>query len=94
MGKRYSEAYRKEALKLSKEVGRRAAAKRLGVSVNSIDTWKKAEGKSVKATRTEPEQVRELEEKMKEMEKEMSRIKKENEFLEEATRFFASHRQK
>ena len=94
MGKRYSEAYRKEALKLSKEVGRGAAAKKLGISVNSIDTWKKAEAKTSKPTRTETEQIRELQEKLKEMEKEMSRIKKENEFLEEATRFFASHRQK
>ena len=41
MGKRYNEAYRKEALKLAKEVGRGEAAKKLGISVNSIDTWKK-----------------------------------------------------
>ena len=33
-------------------------------------------------------------EKIKEQEREIARLKKENEFLEEATRFFAGHRQK
>ena len=94
MGKRYSEAYRVEALKLEKEIGRGATAKKLGISVNSIDEWKKAERKSVKNPSVEREQMREMAEKIKEQEREIARLKKENEFLEEATRFFASHRQK
>ena len=94
MGKRYSEVYRAEALKLEKEIGRGAAAKKLGISVNSIDTWKKAEAKIVEPPKSDREHLRALEEKIKEQEREIARLKKENEFLEEASRFFASHRQK
>jgi transposase len=94
MGKRYSAAYRAEALKLEKEIGRGAAAKKLGISVNSIGTWKKQAQKSVKVANPDTDQIREMVEKIKELEKENARLKKENEFLEEASRFFAAHRQK
>jgi transposase len=95
MGKRYSEEFRVEALKLMEEIGRGAAAKKLGISVNSLDEWRNKTHHPSKGTKAETEAtVAELQEQIKAMEKEMSRIRKENEFLEEATRFFASHRQK
>ena len=95
MGKRYSEEFRVEALKLMEEIGRGAAAKKLGISVNSLDEWRNKATVPSKSTNggTVPS-VAELQAQIKAMEKEMARIRKENEFLEEATRFFAAHRQK
>jgi transposase len=95
MGKAYSLEYREEALKLMSEIGRGAASKKLGICASSLDNWKSSAEKSKKwESISELETVREMQLKIKEMEKEMSRLKKENEFLEEATRFFAAHRQK
>jgi transposase len=99
MGKRYSEEFKQEALKLREEIGRMGTASRLKISVNTIDKWEEAaRAGKIKEERTEKEekkgQIRELEEKIKELEKENARMKKENEFLEDAARFFAQVRQK
>jgi len=99
MGKAYNEDFRNEALKLREEIGREATAKRLKISVNTIDSWKKKAGVGKKAERGEKStklasENRELHEKIKEMEKEIARIRKENEFLEGTARFFAVVRQK
>ena len=99
MSKTYTEEYRLEALKYVEEIGRGETAKKLGISLGTLDTWRQ----KARAEKTETEniekqgsrtEIRELQEKIKEMEKEMSRIKKENEFLEEAASFFAASRQK
>jgi len=97
MGKAYSAEYREEALKLMGEIGRGAASKKLGICATSLDNWRAEAEKSTKANELKSvgaEQLRELEIKIREQEREIARLKKENEFLEEATRFFASHRQK
>ena len=99
MSKTYTEEYRAEALKYVEEIGRGVTAKKLGISLGTLDTWRQ----KARAGKTETEiqekqenraEIRELQEKIREMEKEMSRIKRENEFLEEAARFFAVSRQK
>jgi len=99
MGKSYTEEYKAEALKLSSEIGKSKAAKKLGIRDWTINRWetKAREGvQEAKITekRESRSQIKELQEKIKEMEKEMTQIKKENEFLEEAARFFAANRQK
>jgi transposase len=94
MGKRNSEEFRVEALKLMEEIGRGSAAKKLGISVNSLDEWRKTSHASKAPNAGTVPTVAALQEQIKAMEKEMARIRKENEFLEEATRFFAAHRQK
>jgi transposase len=99
MGKAYSEEFRNEALKMREEMGRTATAKKLKISVNTIDKWKEAaRAGKIKEERTEKaeasKKVKELEEKIKEIEKENARLRKENEFLEEAASFFAVSRQK
>ena len=93
MGKGYSEEFRAEAMKMRGEIGREATARRLKISVNTIDKWKKSAEERVKKEE-KGESIKELQEKIKELEKENARIKKENEFLEEAARFFAQARQK
>ena len=37
--KKYDEEYKKQAIKLAKEVGTSAAAKELGISKNTLHTW-------------------------------------------------------
>ena len=99
MGKTYTAEYKEEALKMVEEIGRSATARRLGISLGTIDTWRqKARGYKRKREKVEVEgngaEIAELQEQIKALEKENARIKKENEFLEEAARFFAQHRQK
>ena len=38
-GKQYSEEYKKEAVKLAKEIGNKAAAEELGIPKGTIGTW-------------------------------------------------------
>lgn len=102
--KRYDMEYKKQAVKLAKEIGGAKAAKELGISENTIYTWLKYEkiGKINLGigTRT-PENVMSLAEenqqlraKIKNIEKENRRLQEENEILEEACAFFAASRQK
>jgi len=99
MGKTYTEEFKNEALKMREEIGRSGTAKRLKISVNTIDKWREAaQAGKIKDEREEKQgnrqKMSEMSEKIKELEKEISRMKKENEFLEEAARFFAVSRQK
>jgi len=99
MGKTYTEEYKEETLKLVEEIGRSATARKLGISLGTIDSWRQAaRGYKRKREKVVVEgkrgEIAELQEQIKALEKENARIKKENEFLEEAARFFAQHRQK
>ena len=99
MGKSYSAEYRKEALKLVDEIGKKEAVKRLGVTEWTLNEWLKKAGQRKKEENTEKaaslrSENLELQEKIAKLEKENARIKQENEFLEEAARFFAASRQK
>ena len=99
MGKSYSKEYRDEAIKLVKEMGKKEAVKRLEVTEWTINQWLKKAGQEKKEeigrqTAQLRNELREAEEKIAALEKENARIRKENEFLEEASRFFAGSRQK
>ena len=99
MGKSYTPEFRKEALKLMGEIGKRETSKKLDVTEWTLNEWsKKAEEKKKAGESSEAqsnrEKMSEMSKKIKELETENARIKKENEFLEEAARFFAGSRQK
>jgi transposase len=102
--KEYTLDYKKEAIKLSKEVGATKTSKELGVPKATLYGWIKKEkdgeidlgvgSRTPSNAMSLAAENKLLREKIKEYEKNIARIKKENEFLEEATRFFAKIRQK
>jgi transposase len=99
MGRTYSEEFKSEAIKLALEIGSWQAAEKLEMPNGTLDSWLYKARKTKKvgngtAKKAEPENVREMQERIRELEREVARIKKENEFLEEASRFFAVRRQK
>ena len=104
MVKEYTIEYKKEAIKLAKEVGTKQAAMELGVPKGTLYGWLKKEkigeidlgagSRTPSNALSLVEEIKALREKNKEYEKENARLNKINTFLEEATRFFAASRQK
>ena len=100
----YSLDYKKEAIKLAKEIGVTPASEELKVPKNTLYGWMKKEEKGEidlgPGTRTPAnllalaEENKRLKEKLKEVEKENEKLRKTNTFLDEASRFFAGSRQK
>ena len=102
--KSYDNEYKAQAVKLAQEIGGAKAAKELGIPDGTIYCWIKAfkEGRfsAAEATHTPKnalslnDELIELRKRVKEQEKEIRRLKEENEFLEEASAFFAASRRK
>lgn len=102
--KKYDTEYKVQAVKLSKEIGSVKAAAELGIPVNTIYGWQKAvrEGRldigsgahTPETAMSLAEELSSLRKRIKEQEKEIRRLKEENEFLEEASAFFAASRRK
>lgn len=102
--KKYDTEYKVQAVKLSKEIGSVKAAAELGIPVNTIYGWQKAvrEGRldigsgahTPQTAMSLAEELSVLRRQVKEQEKEIRRLKEENEFLEEASAFFAASRRK
>ena len=97
--------YRSQAVKLAQEMGSIAAAAReLGISQNTLYTWvqRVRSGKlnigtgahTPQTALTLNEELIQLRAQVKSQEKEIKRLKKENDFLEEASAFFAASRLK
>lgn len=100
MGKRktkaYSEAYRREAVRLADQPDRTAAdvARELGIHVNQIYNWRTQFNKLSKGqftvadgtnySKAEAEEIRKLK-------KEIARLKEERDFLKKATAYFAKN---
>ena len=103
-GKQYSEEYKKEAVKLAKEIGNKAAADELGIPKGTIGTWvskaKSGEIDTGAGTHTPEEshslaqQLREANKRITERQKKNRQLQELNEFLEEASAFFAASRRK
>ena len=102
--KSYDQEYTVQAVKLAKEIGQAKAARELGIPKNTLYGWVRASRQGnldlgVGTQRPESamtfneERIR-LRQQIKEQEKEIRRLKKENEFLEEASAFFAANRLK
>ncbi|MGN8832219.1 transposase [Selenomonas montiformis] len=103
-GKRYDNDYKIQAVKLAMEIGQTQAVKELGLSKSAITTWVRSArtGKldmgddSIAFTKplSASERLVILERENKALKKEINELREKNEFLEEASAFFAASRQK
>ena len=102
--KRYDKEFKIQAVKLGKEIGQAKAATELGISGNTLYTWTKRSKEGMldlgsgsqtpQSAMSLSEEIISLKKKLREQEKEIKLLKKTNEFLEEASAFFAASRQK
>jgi transposase len=102
--KTYDNECKAQAVKLAQEIGGDKAAIELGIPKGTMYTWIKAykEGRlSANQSVHTPdnaltlnEELIELRKHVKEQDKGIRRLKEENEFLEEASAFFAASRRK
>ena len=102
--KRYDREYKVQAVKLIKEIGMTKASKELGVSTSRKRGWIIAarqgqlnlgEGSyTPKGALSLAEEIAILRRQNKELSRAKRRLQEENEFLEEASAFFAASRRK
>ncbi len=102
--RKYDMEYKIQAVKLAKEIGGAKAAAELGIPENTLYAWMKAarEGQlnigpgshTPQTAMNLAEELAALRRQVKQQEKEIRRLKEENEFLEEASAFFAASRRK
>lgn len=96
MAKKYSPTERQEALKLAEEIGAAAAARRLGINVDTLYGWrnrtKKREAKIEQELdgRSEAELLSEIQQ----LKEELKKSRQDVEILQEALGFFARSRKK
>ena len=100
----YDKEFKVQALKLGKEIGLSKAAVELGIPKDTIYGWNRAakEGRidlgpgmqTPETAMSLAEEVQKLRAENKEQAKEIKRLREENEFLEEASAFFAANRRK
>ena len=98
--KSYDNEYKAQAVKLAQEIGGHKAANELGIPKGTMYTWIKAfkEGRlsaneavhTPNNALTLNEELIELRKRVKEQDKEIRRLEEENEFLEDASAFFAA----
>ena len=100
--KQYDREYKEEAIKLVEEKGCKNASEELGIPYNTLYGWVKEASKgNLHLEKRSDSNVSKLEEELqqlrkvaKDQAKEIKRLQEENEFLAEATAFFAASRQK
>ena len=100
----YDTEFKIQAVALAKDKGLSQAARELGISPSTLNGWIKASkearlissasSKKPGETLSVEEELALLRKQVKEQEKEIKRLKKENDFLEEASAFFAASRLK
>ena len=85
--KRFSEEFRREAVRLVRESDRpvRELGAELGVSVTTLRNWMRAMPEAQPA----PARVLSLEEQVRRLKRENERLREEREILKKATAFFA-----
>lgn len=102
--RKYNHEYKVQAVKLAKEIGGAKAAKKLGVPEGTIHTWLSvartgkldigAGSHIPESDMSLAEELAMLRKRVKDQDKEIRRLKEKNEFLEEASVFFAASRRK
>ncbi len=102
--RQYDNEYKVQAVRLSKKIGAAKTAKELGIPVNTLYGWvRKAKfgeidigigERSPEESLNIAEENQQLKKQLKAMEKEIKRLNELNEFLEEASAFFAASRRK
>ena len=100
----YDREYKIQAVKLSKEIGGAKAAAELGIPVDTLYGWARAvrEGwldagsgaHTPESAMSLAEEITVLRKQIKELEKANCHLVEENEFLAEASAFFAASRRK
>jgi transposase len=103
-GRQYDEEFKKQAIRLAKEIGVSAGASELGIPKGTLGTWvrrsRDGEIDTGEGTRSPEEslsivqQLQEARKRIKELEKKNRELEELNEFLEEASAFFAASRRK
>ena len=100
--KQYSREYKEEAIKLAEEKGCKNASIELGISYHTLYDWiKQARKGNLHLEKRSDSNVSKLEEELqqlrkanKDLSKQVKQLEEENEFLTEATAFFAASRQR
>lgn len=102
--RQYDQEYKIQAVKLAKGIGQAKAARELGIPKNTLYTWISVNrlgnldlgvgSQTPKSAMTLNEELITLRKQVKDQDKEIRRLKEENEFLEEASAFFAAGRPK
>lgn len=102
--RKYDHEFKVQAVKLAREIGGSKTAKELGVPEGTVHTWLKAarsgrldigEGSyTTQSAMSLSEELTLLRKRVKEQDREIRRLQEENEFLEEASAFFAASRRK
>jgi len=102
--KSYDKGYKIQAVKLGREIGISKAARELGINTDTLYGWNKAarEGRldlgagaqSPDGAMSLSEEIQKLRQETRAQAKEIARLKEENEFLAEASAFFAASRRK
>ena len=102
--RQYDHEFKVQAVKLAQEIGQAKAAKELGISKNTMYTWTRAQRlgyldlgcgtQTSQSALSLHEELVQLRAQLKAQDKEIRRLKKENDFLEEASAFFAASRLK
>ena len=98
----YDKEFKIQAVKLGREIGFSKAAKELGVNTDTLYGWNKrakdarldlGPGNQTPDTALSlTQEVRQLRQQTREQAKKIARLKEENEFLAEASAFFAASR--
>ncbi len=102
--KTYDKEYKIQAVKLRREIGFGNAARELGVNTDTLYSWNRAarEGRldlgpgaqTPEGAMSLSEELQKLRQENRLQAKEIARLKEENEFLAEASAFFAASRRK
>jgi transposase len=102
--RKYTSEFKAQAVKLAREVGQPRACAELGIPKGTISGWMRSArqgeidlglgSQTPESGLTLAGELKACREKLKQQEKEIARLRKENEFLDEASRFFAQGRKK
>ena len=94
MSNTYTEEDRKQALKLSEEIGATAASQRLGISIKTLYGWRRKSKQGPANKSGEPISAYELKAENDHLNKENIKLKQEVDVLQEALSFFVERRKK
>ena len=94
MGRRYTSEERAQALKLAKEIGGAAAARRLGINADTLYSWQGRERKRAAAVKAaiDGRSEDELLEEVKQLQAQLQQARQDVEILQEALGFFVKRR--
>ena len=90
---KYSEEFKREAIRLSDEIGNKKVAAQLGIPYYTLADWRNHSKHKPKNTGAELNET-ELRIRNRELEKENAELRQANEILKDALGFFAKDRKK